>query len=106
MIISHRLLAMTTSLLILVGCTGAPKPVSHKVPTKQPYWEYTYLDGAGSDHSPEADRLKQAGWIFVGYTVSHGDTIIMDGNKEAELSFYRRNVPRAVMRANFKRECK
>ena len=103
---SHRMVAVAASLFVLAGCTSAPKPVSHEVATKRPYWEYTYLDGVGSDHSPEADRLKQAGWIFVGYNFSHGDTIIMDGNPEAERRMYYGKVPRDVMRATFKRECK
>jgi hypothetical protein len=104
MIISHRLLAMMTGLLILAGCTGAPKPVSHEVPTKRPYWEYTYLDGMGSDKSPEADRLRQAGWVFIGYN-RHRDTIIMDGPGTAPRMIYGA-VPRDVMQATFKRECK
>jgi hypothetical protein len=104
MIISHRLLAMTTGLLILVGCTGTPKPVSHEVPTKRPYWEYTYLGGVGSDKSPEADRLRQAGWVFIGYN-RHHDTIIMDGLGTAPRMNYG-TVQRDVMQATFKRECK
>ena len=58
-------------MLLLSGCASAPKPVSHEVAIKQPLMEYRYLDGAGSDHGPEADKLKQAGWVFIGYNHSH-----------------------------------
>ena len=112
MIIPHRLLAVATSILVLAGCAAPPKPVSHEVPTKRPYWEYTYLYGYGSDKSLEADKLRQAGWVFVGYNVSHGDTIAIDEKSEAaqQMAIVRRinhaTVPQDVMRATFRRECK
>jgi hypothetical protein len=113
MIISHRLLAMTTSLLMLVGCVGAQKPVSQEVPTKQPYLEYTYLDGMGSDKSPAADRLRQAGWVFIGYNrMSYGGINAIDEKSEAAKQIAITQQinsapgPRDFMRATFRRECK
>lgn len=100
-----RILAAMASILIMTGCASAPKPVSHEVSTKRPYWKYRYLDGKGSADSPEADKLRQTGWIFVGYIVSHGDTIAIDEDSEVARRMYYGVVPRDVIKAKFKREC-
>ena len=91
------------SLFLLAGCTSAPKPADHVVATKQPRWEYRYIDGPHPDHSPEAEKLKQAGWVFIGYNFRQ-DTIIMDGDPEAERRMYYGKVPSPVIAATFKRE--
>jgi hypothetical protein len=102
--LTHRFLATTFSLFILVGCTVAPKPVSHEAAAKLQRWEYRYLDGVGSDHSPAAEKLKQAGWVFIGYNLSCGDTIAIDENSEVARRMSYEGAPRAVMQATFKRE--
>ena len=107
-----RLLAFAISVLILVGCAGAPKPVSHAVPARRPYWEYTYLGGWGSDQTPEADTLRQEGWVFVGYNRAYGGTMAIDEKSEVakQMAIVQQmdNVkwPRDDLRATFKRECK
>jgi hypothetical protein len=100
----HRMLAATLSLFLLAGCNSTPKPVSHAA-IKPPRWEYTSLRGMDSEQSPEAEKLKQAGWIFVGYRFSNGfgDDIAIDENSEAARSMYG-TAPRDVVRSVFKRE--
>jgi hypothetical protein len=98
------ILAAIASLLLFAGCTSAPKPVSHEAPIKQPRWEYTYLDGVGSDRSPEADKLRQAGWTFVGYNFERWDTIAIDENSEVARRMSYGAAPQAILRATFRRE--
>jgi hypothetical protein len=78
------MLAAALGLFLLAGCSSAPKPVSHAA-TKLPRWEYKFLTGMNSEQSPEADKLKQAGWAFIGYSFSngYGEDIAIDENSEA-----------------------
>jgi hypothetical protein len=102
---SHGSSALTISLLLLAGCTAAPKPVSHEVAIKWPRWEYRYLDGKDSEHSAEAEKLKQAGWIFVGYNFRHGDIIAIDENSGiAKRMFYGAAQQNIVLCATFRRD--
>ena len=101
--LTHRILAATCGLCLLTGCTSAPQPVNHQAAATPTRWEYRFLDGAGSDQSPEAEKLKQAGWVFTGYDFSNGDTMAIDENSEIARRMSYGVVPRNVIRAKFKR---
>lgn len=103
---SYRMLVGSFSLLLLTGCASAPPPASHVVAIKLPLVEYRCLDGVGSDRSPEAEKLRQDGWVFIGYNRSRGDIIAIDEDSAIARGVYYGKTRAPVMQATFKREYK
>ena len=65
-------------LFVLAGCAITPKGSSAPKATqtvdtpKLTYWEYRELSGFGAERSPEAEKLKQDGWTYMGNTDQGG----------------------------------
>ena len=62
---------------VLAGCASSPKTAKPARPPQLTYWEYRTLAGFDAEHSPEAGKLKQAGWTYAG-TVAGGGNMAED----------------------------
>ena len=63
--LSHIFLA-AIGLLVCAGCASSPKVAATTTTPKLTYWEYRELSGFGAERSPEAEKLKQQGWTYIG----------------------------------------
>ena len=65
------------SILLILSCLGSGCTTPHKPApklaggSKLTYWEFKELSGIDAEHDPEARRLRQDGWIFVGYSLPY-----------------------------------
>jgi len=67
---------MTIGVLLSAGCTHTPKPGSHEVAVKLPYWEYQSLgitnfpppsNKSELNRYPEVKKMKREGWMLLNW---------------------------------------
>lgn len=76
---SFYLVILITGSLCFCAHSEEPKLIQASVTTNAPSWEYKYLDGDGSESSPEGEKLKKDGWVFVHYRLTNNQDIICAG---------------------------
>jgi hypothetical protein len=67
----RNLLCVAISLLVFTARASDGTKTAKVAHPKLTYWEYTRINGhVDPRHSPEADRLRHDGWIYVGQYLS------------------------------------
>ena len=61
------------SLFIFAGCASSPKATATPGAPITGLWEYREISGFGAERSPEAAKLQQDGWVYVGTTQGGGN---------------------------------
>jgi len=91
---------ITIGVLMSAGCTHTPKPGSHSVAVKLPYWEYQSLgftnfpppsNKSELNRYPEVKKMKQEGWTllnwgFVGYPGEAEPLFVADFRRPSRFS--------------------
>jgi hypothetical protein len=68
-----RIVIAVIGLLACAGCASSPKVAKTTTTPKLTYWEYRELSGFGAERSPEAEKLKQQGWTYLGTRAGGGN---------------------------------
>jgi hypothetical protein len=63
---TRNMILVAVSLFLFAGCASSPKTAATTSTPMTVSWEYREIKGFGAERSPEAAKLKQEGWTFMG----------------------------------------